>query len=71
MTETDVDRMRALQREIGEARGQGQGAFGMDLAGCAIGAGPLPEANGLVPIREAAHGPLLPLVAQGSQTALL
>ena len=69
----DVDRMRALQARIAEWKRQGDasGSLGMGLGGCAIGAGPAPDATGSVLIRVAEGGPLLPLVAEGRLADLL
>lgn len=70
---SDVDRMRALQAEIAEWKrdGAARGSLGLGIGGCAIGAGPEPDAKGSVLIRLRADGPFLPLIAEGKLADLL
>lgn len=73
IAEADVARMRALQAEIAgwKRNGAAKGQLGLGIDGCAIGAGPGPEARGSVLIRVAADDPFLPLVADGRLSDLL
>ena len=69
----EAERMRALQAEVAgwSREGAAQGALGMALGGCAIGAGPASDATGSVLIRVRKDGPFLPLVAEGRLADLL
>lgn len=69
----EAERMRALQAEVAgwSREGAARGSLGMGLGGCAIGAGPAPDATGSVLIRVREDGPFLPLVAEGRLADLL
>ncbi len=73
LAEPEVAQMRALQARIGrwKQEGKAQGTFGLGIGGCAIGAGPAPEARGSVLIRLAKDAPFLPLIADGKLSDLL
>ena len=70
---TDADQMRALQVEIAAWKREGgaQGSLGLGLGGCAVGAGPAPEAEGTVLIRLVTDGPFLPLIRDSRLVDLL
>jgi hypothetical protein len=73
LQEKDVERMRALQAEIAGWKQAGAAAayLSLGIGGCAVGAGPGPEAVGSVMIRLAEGRPLLPLIRQGRLADLL
>jgi hypothetical protein len=73
LTEADADRMRALQADIAAWKREGgaKGTLGLGLGGCAIGAGPAPDAVGTVLIRLVDGGPFLPLIREGKLADLL
>lgn len=73
LAEPDIARMRAVQAEISDWKRQGnaKGSLGLGIGGCAIGAGPAPDARGSVLIRMAKDAPFLPLIADGRLADLL
>ena len=70
---SDIARMRAMQAEIAawKQEGNAKGSLGLGIGGCAIGAGPAPDARGSVLIRMAKDAPFLPLIADGRLSDLL
>lgn len=73
IAEPDVARMRALQGEIAawKREGEAKGSFGIGIGGCAVGAGPAPDATGSVLVRVENDGPFLPLIVDGKLADLL
>ena len=73
LTKADAERMRALQAEIAmwKRDGDAKGSLGLGIGGCAVGAGPAPDAVGSVLIRMAEGGPFLPLIRAGKLADLL
>jgi hypothetical protein len=73
LTDAEAERLRALQAEIAvwKAEGDAAGSLGIGIGGCAIGAGPAPDATGSVLIRLAEGGPFLPLIRNGRLADLL
>lgn len=73
LSAADAARMRDLQAEIAvwKREGAAQGSLGLELGGCAVGAGPAPDAVGSVLIRMAEGGPFLPLIREGRLADLL
>jgi hypothetical protein len=71
--EADIPRMRALQAKIADWKraGAAKGSLGLGIGGCAVGAGPAPDAMGSVLIRLSAEDPYLPLIQDGSLAELL
>ncbi|MFN3576298.1 MAG: hypothetical protein ACK4TJ_04875 [Tabrizicola sp.] len=69
----DIARMRAVQAEIAawKQEDKARGWLGVAIGGCAIGAGPAPDARGSVLIRPERDAPFLPLIADGRLSDLL
>lgn len=73
LKDEDAESMRALQGEIAAWKQDGgaKGSLGLGIGGCAVGAGPAPDAVGSVLIRVREGGPFLPLIQGGKLADLL
>lgn len=73
LTDKDAERMRALQTEIAgwQRAGAARGSLSLGIGGCAVGAGPAPNAVGSALIRMTEDGPFLPLIREKKLADLL